>query len=305
MSAHWTDKFSFVTGSLRTVDLAYLVLVDDSMAESNEDHSFVSVWHAGEWYSDDLPEPEWSIVSSTVIKEPIEQALFLGLWGEIRCVGSGDAHDEVILLGEQNSPVNRGPMTALATIDGKAYAVGMNRQVYLREGVNSWRSIDQGVFNPDAETAIYGFETICGYSNSEIYVAGRRGEIWEYDGTDWSIKGSPTNLILTDSYCAEDGNVYICGRLGTIVVGRHDNWQLVEQDLTEEDFWSIVEFQNSIYVSTMNYIYKMVNHSLQRVEFLIDQPASCHRLSVVDGMLWSIGAKDIMAYDGVNWNRIE
>ena len=33
-------------------------------------------------------------------------------------------------------------------------------------------------------------------------------------------------------------------------------------------------------------------------------PKTCYRLSADDGVLWSIGAKDVLAFDGKTWTRI-
>jgi len=36
-----------------------------------------------------------------------------------------------------------------------------------------------------------------------------------------------------------------------------------------------------------------------------DKPATCLRLTAADGVMWSIGAKDVLSFDGKTWTRID
>ena len=36
-----------------------------------------------------------------------------------------------------------------------------------------------------------------------------------------------------------------------------------------------------------------------------DQAKACHRLTTGDGVMWSIGAKDLMCFDSTAWTRID
>jgi len=305
MSGHWTDLFSYITGVVRYHDLAYLSLVNDEIAAAKGDHTFFSEWDRGTWRGTNLEQVDWTTVGAVVCKHPIEQGIFLGLWGEILCIGSGNVHQEKILQGAEDSPENRGPMRGIGCIDGKAYAVGMNRQAYRRDDENLWVCIDQSARDPNVESSVTSFEAIDGLSVSEIYSVGRRGEIWLYDGSHWEPKDSPTNIILTNICCAENGTVYVCGRLGTLLQGRKENWELIEHDSTDEDFWGIAWYDEELYLSTMRYVYVLRDNKLVRVDFGLDIPSTCFHLSVADGVLWSIGAKDVMMFDGKQWARID
>ena len=235
---------------------------------------------------------------------PLEQVIFLGETGQITCIGSGDIHDEQV-GSDKSSPADRGPMRGIRTIGEQVYAVGMNRQVYRRNIVGGWSCIDDGARPPKNSDIVVGFEATDGFDEKEIYSVGWDGEIWQYDGKIWSNKISPTNLILVDVCCAGDGTVYACGRVGTLIKGRRDKWESIDQPSFTDDIWNLVWFRDKLYLSTFDCIYTYEDDSLIKVNFGNDPPETCFHLSVRDGVLCSIGAKDVMIYDGKTWSRIE
>jgi len=282
-----------------------VVRISDELAQSKHEHSYFSVWDAGNWVALINGSTGWTTVDATVCTRPIEQALVLGLGGEVLCGGSGDAHEEVIGEGQDDCPENRGMMRGIQAIEGIAYAVGMQRQVYRRDGANLWTCIDQTARPAPDDENVYSFEGIDGFSGNDIYAAGRRGEIWAFDGRRWVQKDSPTNMILTRVCCAGDGNTYVCGRVGTLIRGRGDRWETIGLGATPDDFWGIAWYNDSLYVSTMRQVFRLDGNDLAPVDFGEDRPSSCFSLSAADGVLWSTGSKDIMAFDGKKWERID
>jgi hypothetical protein len=227
----------------------------------------------------------------------------LGEFGNALLFNGAGRRDEEIRSGDQ-SPQRRGPLRCIREVGGNLYAAGMNRQVYQRLDDNRWAIIDAGTRPPDLREVV-GFESIDGFTPRELYAAGWKGEIWEYDGHAWRQIDSPTNVILTDVCCADDENVYICGRLGLLIRGRHDNWAPVEHGSTREDFWGMAWYANRLYLATTRSVYMLLDDRLERVDFGADLPATCYQLSASEGVLWSIGAKDVMAFDGNQWTRID
>ena len=306
MAKHWTDEFSFVTGTVRYKDLVYLILIGDEIATDGIDHFYPTVWDADEWVTDPdyQGKLDWSAVSACVSKHPIEQGVFLGAWGETLFFGSGDAHEERIVSGN-DSPQIHGQMRQIRVIDGKAYAVGMARQVYRREGTNMWTCIDQGVKPAPDYKPFVGFDTIDGFSEKEIYAAGRNGEIWIYDGKTWKQIDSPTNRHLTNMCCAGNGSVYICGQGGVLIEGRNGRWQVIQGGDFKEDIWGLTWFGDKLYLSTRASVYFLEDDKLKPVEMGDDKPSTCYHLSSADGVMWSIGPKDVMSFDGKTWSRID
>lgn len=305
MSYYWTDEFSYVSGAVRYKDLAYLARIADEIEDSGADHYFPTIWDNGVWGIDKAHDKfDWSAVSVCVCKKPIEQGVFLGAWGDVYFFGSGDVHVELINC-DDGSPKIHGPMRQIRSIEGKAYAVGMARQVYRRDGVNIWTSINQGAQPTPEIKPIVGFDTVDGFSKKEIYAAGRNGEIWNYNGTIWKQMDSPTNRHLTNMCCAGNELIYICGQGGVLIEGRNDQWRLITATDFQKDLWGLAWFENKLYVSSRELIYYLKDDKLKPVDMADDIPATCYHLSAADGVMWSIGPKDIMAFDGKKWTRID
>lgn len=297
----WSDEFTFITGVVRYHDLAYISSVFDKMNEDRVPHTFVTAWDAGDWCGageGDEDMQKWPAVSAAVVKTPLEQALFLGEEGQVFCLGSGDAHEERIQL----DPFV-GPLRCVASVDGVAYACGMRRQVFRRNGQDDWQRMDNGALQKLGDPLIAGFEAIGGFSDQEIYATGWEGEIWSWNGSTWKQEQSPTGLILTAICCAEDGYVYMCGQSGVIIRGRHDKWELVSAGA--EDLWSLAWHNGTLYAASFTAVYTLQDGNLTPIDFGDDTPSTCRVLSAADGVLWSIGGKDIFAFDGKKWTRID
>jgi hypothetical protein len=224
--------------------------------------------------------------------------------GLVRILGSQDNFEEQIGRGEDH-PEKRGPLREVRTIGGYAYACGMDRQVYRRAAAQSWVCIDQDMRRAEAAMDVFGFESIHGFGESDIYAVGWHGEVWHFDGGRWRRIEAPTNLILTRVFCAEDGEVYICGQRGILLKGRGARWEVIEQQETQEDLWDLQWFNGKLYLSTTRMLYTLEGDRLERVETGDEIAGSCYHLDAADGILWSIGAKDILQFDGEEWTRIQ
>jgi hypothetical protein len=296
------NEFSIVRGALRNEEIGYITLVKDDLAQERVEHSLFLVFHKGGWLrltNDD--KVNWSTTSMTVVKEPKEQALFMGLWGDIFRVGSGDVKEESALAGLPDGPKSSGPMRCIRAIEGRAYAVGMGRQVYVRKGMDSWERMDMGV---RTDNDFNSFEALHGLSADSIYAAGRRGEIWHYDGAHWVQEDSPTNRIITDLWCAPSGTVFACGQAGTVLVRSGGVWRFIDHEATEDDFWSVREFNGKVYLATMTGVYELSGNSVVPTDFGAEAPQTCFDLSVAGNVLWSIGAKNLFSFDGTRWTRV-
>ncbi|MCY1449154.1 hypothetical protein D9M71_658760 [compost metagenome] len=105
--------------------------------------------------------------------------------------------------------------------------------------------------------------------------------------------------------CAGNGVVYASGRKGLLLKGRDDSWEVIDHQSMIDDIWDLAWYHDKLYLSTMHGLFTLDQDKLLAVDFGEDSPNSCYHLSAADGVLWSIGGKDIMAFDGNSWTRID
>lgn len=301
MAGYWTDKFSFVGGVVRNRATAYVAMVGDEAEEQKIPQTLFVVWHQGKWL--DCGDAKSRTSGMAVARTPLEQMVATGEWGTVSCVGSGDMHTEQVAAGAKKPVLDRGPLRGARRIGSSIYVVGMDRQAYRRTDANRWAE-----FGPQPKSAaadVTGFEAVDGFDEQDIYAVGWDGDIWKFSGQTWEQLPSPTNLVLVDVCCAGNGSVYTCGRKGFLIKGRDQTWDAVDTRGLDEDIWSLAWFNERLYLSTLYAVYTLESNGVRQVDMGSDQPKTCHRLSAEDGVLWSIGAKDVMAFDGSSWNRID
>lgn len=230
----------------------------------------------------------------------------LGTMGEVWCVGGGQTAEEPGVAVSGQDPDRRGPMSELRCIaGGRAYAVGTNRQAYRRDAPGRWVCIDQTAQSPDQDPINTGFKSIDGFTEEEIYAVGWGGEIWQFDGATWAQHASPTNVALQKVRCAGDGTAYVCGQGGILLQGRGATWQPILHDATTEDLWGMEWFDGRLFISSTHFIYELKDGTLVPADFGNgDYPRTCYHLSAADGIMWSVGAKDVFEFDGKAWARI-
>jgi hypothetical protein len=291
---------SITTGVVRYSDLTYLIATNDAAISEGYTDSILFTLYRGILYAGIVP---WLACSGTVCHVPAERYLMLGTDGSVEASGGGTKMEEAIANCGVD-PGKRGPLREIRGIaKGRAYAVGTCRQAYVRDDEDQWRCIDQSAQVGDTLITDTSFESIDGFSEQEIYTVGWEGEIWKYDGSLFTQQNSPTELALYKVRCAPDGFVYACGQLGTLLRGRHDQWEIIKHESTTEDLWGMEVFDGELYVSSSYFVYRLEDGKLKPVDFGDDIPRTCYHLSAADGIMWSIGSKDVMEFDGSNWTR--
>ena len=294
---------SITTGTVRYSDLSYLITTNDISVSEGYTGSILLGLDRGIWGAGTVP---WLACSGTVCHIPAERYLVLGIDGSVRVSGGGVIKEEAPIASCGVDPRKRGPLREVRGIvkgKGRAYAVGTCRQAYVRDGEDQWRCIDESAQVGETPITDTSFESVDGFSEQEIYTVGWEGEIWKYDGSVFTQQNSPTELALYKVRCASDGFVYACGQLGTLLRGRNDQWEVIEHESTTEDLWGMEVFDGQLYVSSTSFVYRLEEGKLLPVDFGDEVVRTCYHLSAADGIMWSIGAKDVMEFDGSNWKR--
>jgi hypothetical protein len=296
----WTDRYSFLTGAVATPAFGLLALADDSIDATSIPHSQIVFWQAGNWGNSG--QVNFTVVSVSICTHPIKQMIAVGPFGEAFLTGAGEMHEEKVESGD-DTPSKRGMLRSVRGIGGRAYAAGMNRQVYRRDERGLWTCIDLEM--RPAKGQVVGFESIDGFGPGDLYAVGWEGEIWHFDSAHWHQADSPTNFVLTDVCCAADGNVYACGRRGTLLMGRDDRWRVIDHGSMTEDIWSLAWLKGHLYAATYRGLFRLDGGKLNFVEIGEDPPSTYFRLSATQDVMWSIGSKDVMAFDGIAWKRVD
>lgn len=299
----FSEAASYVWGTPISNSEGVLVLSYNEMAEQMLPHSVFINWRSGV-FSDggteawltagitNISDAEGSVVVVVSnLGKTLEISQFDRLSGEI---------------GSETCDVERlGPLRRVRTIGKYIYVVGGNRQVYRRTAPGIWIPMNQGASPAIDDSRVVGFESVDGFSEQDIYAVGWDGEIWSFNGDEWEQITSPTNLLLTEICCAGDGNVYIGGREGLIFCGRNDTWEVIDSSQMFDDIWSMAWFENSLYISGMKGIYTVVDKTVIPVDTNVEGASSFFWLSKSDDTLWSVGAQDVISFDGKVWRRID
>jgi hypothetical protein len=301
MTKRWADEVSYQTGGGADGGLAAFALTHADLTKQRIDHAFLVTWNGRDW--DEQHTLTWSVAGVCRISRPRPAWIAVGVNGQALVVEGTLGREEPIGEGEEAAG-RIGFLRAARSIEGRAYAVGMCRQVYCRTDEGVWQRIDRDCRRPSGDWSIVGFESIDGFAANDLYAVGLQGEIWHGDGVRWSRIDSPTNVILTQVCCAEDGIVYACGRKGMLLKGRADRWEVIEHSIHGDDFWGMAWFKGRLFIATLYYlcVFDGANVVLVTAD---GSPSSAYHLSATADRLWSIGPHEVSTFDGTDWERFD
>lgn len=297
-------KYSITTGAVLDEHYMTVLLSNDARIRRDPEdrHSFIAVRRDDGWI---ITAPfQNSLRSQVVIERPN------------RCIISvsdiGIARRSTPQGGEQEANIGdasglrvlgRTRIGEVRSIEGFAYVAGTRRAVYRRDAPGVWSCLDKGCYTPSG--GILSFRSIHGFSRSEIYAVGAKGDLWEFNGKKWKQHDAGTNAFLHKVLCAPDGVVYAAGRGGTIVRGRHSEWEIVEGVPDGYEFWGLEFFDGRLFLTANTVlVLELVGDVVTPVDFgECPIPSTAYQLSVSGGSLYSFGAKDIRRFDRTVWHE--
>jgi len=283
------EKISFRNGVLIDRDNAVVIGSIDKYANDEVAHTCVFSWtRKKNWYVRII---DWTADSIGIYGKGIHDVVISGPEGKVLDL-STDIEKEI-----RNRENNPAVVRSLRRIQGELYAVGMNSLVCIRRENGEWDSLI------DKITKRLRFEDIAGIDDN-LCLVGWDGEIWFFNGKYWISSNSPTNLILTSVCVSNAGVFYCCGQQGMILKGREAEWEIINQDLTTEDFWDISEFDGKILVSSLKFTYELTARGLEEINFDKQYPLSSYKLVSIPGQLWNIGEKSIFENIGGKWKKV-
>ena len=196
----------------------------------------------------------------------------------------------------------------------------MLRSVFKYNGIKEWENITTEIKHPNLfadvnkskETFVgdwVGFCALDGFSANDIYAGGNGGDFWHYNGKKWRRIDLPINSDISTITGGKDGKVYIGSRVGNVVVGRDDHWQVVDKRtyIMTHSCW----FDGKVYFSSEDgriYTYDEKQNKLQEASFKTKYPEYMHHLisgiASCDECLVAYTSVQAYAYDGEIWHEI-
>ncbi len=296
---NFLDKCSILTGVATSQNEIFVTIMNDGLAEERQQHAIPLFYKKDAWaFISDEPVLPWLVSGIASNNKSFSPTIFVGWGGQVLVIEGDKCYREAILR-KDSSYVSI--VRSVVAISDVFYAVGMRRQVYKRTSKSNWVEIDQGV-QYLGERIDIGFNAIDGYGNTEIYAAGSNGELWLYDNNLWHEIQIPTNVHLHSLYCASDGYVYISGKLGVLIRGRYDSWEILDIDI-KETIWDIHWFENKLYLITNTGIYFYIDSIIEKVQDELLDYKGFLRFSSSKDTLWVFGQKKIVQFDGLTWSE--
>jgi hypothetical protein len=285
------------TSVLRRADLGFIFAADPDKDRKEIPHAIVFKWKAGVFNSVDV---EFDVHTACFVQRPAPALVYASEDGNYAAESEAGVTSGDIVSESQPRPKKprTGGIRRLEEITGKAYAVGLRGLVYRLDNLKKWTRIDEGL------PSSFDVEAIHGFGETDVYAVGNDGQLWHFDGKKWSRGESPTDANLNAIRCAGDGEVYCGGNDGILIRGRLDEWEVIDQDVIEEDIWDLEWFNNAVYVSTLNNVYRLTKQGPQPVDFGKKRPKSTYQLTSANGVMWSNGEYDITSFDGRRWTRV-
>ena len=224
----------------------------------------------------------------------------LGKNGEIAEVTASGADVRQIPGAGLNRSEPYGYVETIKSIAGELYVCGYGRQVYKRTD-GEWVSISDTILTRESAT---GFFDMDGADGSQIYAVGWKGEIYFYDGKIWHRDDSPTNSHLSNVACADDGAVWIAGNKGVVLRGGFNQWTEISSDEYSGNWYGMAVYEGRVYLAGNQSLAYVDEETIQPLDVGLGRAVTTNRLFTKEGLLWSVGEKDILVFDGDHWREI-
>ena len=222
---------------------------------------------------------------------------------------------------------SRGRMNNIRQIGAHLFACGQNGQVYQRMGSNDWQSIDKGLYKhinyvgsssdiQERMSAIMSAMTnqlvlncIDGTHERDIYVVGDSGYMAHYNGDSWKKIDLPTDEHLQWVRCYSPTEVWACGYNGTLLLGNIQDGFKDQSSVDDNDtWWCLAKYGQDIYLSATAglFVFSANSRKIDRIRTnLRPELSDTYRVDVKNGVLWSMGEKDIARLHKGRWERVK
>lgn len=213
----------------------------------------------------------------------------------------GDFEIEHKIPGGEGKGIKRGGVRRIKQINGWLYGSGGRRSVFKRLGRNQW--VEIGPLPPD-DSGEVGFDDFDAFTETDIYAAGGKGDVWHYDGKAWRQVPFPSNMWIESVCCGQDGQVYIGAQSGSVFRGRGNEWKLIHKGDSSLPFKDMVWFGDHIYATNDYGLWEIKDGVVKQSEESIEITNCSGNLSVGDGVMLLAGHYGAALHDGMGWTRL-
>ncbi|APX11589.1 hypothetical protein [Tateyamaria omphalii] len=322
-------EFTIITGAAIEADYMLFLETADAYAEVADEIelTFVTTWNGQNEAVPWRQNPhEWQGASCCVWRSFPQTRLYvaLSLDGHVHMFGPGGrpTMNETIQGAGRMMPWSNDEYVTtqqIREIGSSLYVVGSNRKVFRRAPTPdaTWEMISAEIQNEafNRETGLRDmtlmshFFGVHGRVETSIFTCGVSGEVFHFDGSNWSEVPTGTHKHLLDVHVASDGTVYVIGADGTFLRGDASGLRpATETPLPDRPYLTgIAERDGAIWIAGNRGLYRY-DPNTETAERIRPEGSTeindFHHLSVADGVLWSIGFKDLAYFDGSFWTRL-
>lgn len=319
-----SDAVSFVVAVPYAADRLFVGASPDDDAA----YSPYSVWYT--FVGTDEGEPwthyvnRWWPVAATKFVQPSNEG------GDWALVGLSDSGDVDFNFGDQpvvekipgaglRSPDSEGwgYMSCLRQIGQHLYAAGGAGQVYKRLGPNQWVHMDAGLLQARDVNERLLPRAIAGPHEDAIYLVGSISAsghppfVCFWNGQAWQHLTLPDVAErITHIHVESETRIWLCGANGTLLLGNaRDGFKSLSTVDDNQLFLSLCLYRGRIVLaSNLGLFYYDPAQPQQGIRKLATtlQPdvQDANIVEAVEGVLWSIGPKDIVRHTEKGWERI-
>ncbi len=212
-----------------------------------------------------------------------------------------------------------GYLSGLRQVGEHLYACGYAGQVYKRHDPDDWRHIDDGLLQSvGIGDGGYAAQVIDGPHEKSIYVAGSentRGyppRVDHWDGQGWKRQSLPPEAgRLTNILIDSPERIWLVGSKGTLLLGNATDGFRSFGPLGEKKLLLSVALYNGVgYLATNLGLFKFdptkPGGGFVKVRTGLEpELRDANVVQSVDGVLWSLGSKDLARFDGKVWQRFD
>ena len=253
----------------------------------------------GRWGSDGL-EGFGGLMTCGASK-PLWQNINVDGTGQVYVKGSGVTEIEQKIPGGGGQGPKRGGVRRIKQIDGWLYGSGGFRSMFKRVGRNQWVEIGP---LPPMKKGQCGFDDFGAFSETDIYAAGGKGDVWRYDGKAWHAVPFPSNMWIKSVCCGQDGYVYIGAQSGSVFRGRNNEWKLIHKGDLSLPFKDMVWFGDRVYATNDYGLWEIKDGVVAPSDAPIEITNCSGNLSVGDGVMLLAGHYGAALHDGTGWTRL-